>query len=162
MVVDSSRNGGRTHARRYFLAPNGMLIDNETTGGMGPAFRVVGHWQHESSGDTMITPFHGRPKSLGRLLAKEKYTFDSGVLHAPPWLDAVGDVQLGPRPTDNPPAEVAGVIHRFRYIKPPDDCDGALNCPPGDSKHAVNAETARRQPAAIPDALKGLASKLWN
>ncbi len=162
VVVDSSRNGGVTHARRYFLAPNGMLIDNETLGGMAPAFRLVGRWQRESTGDTLLTPFHGKRKSLKRLLAKEKYTFDAGVLNAPPWLDAVGDVLPGPRPTDKPPAEVAGVIHRFRYIKPPDDCDGSLNCPPGDSKHAVNAATAKLQPAALPDALRGLTTKLWN
>ncbi len=101
---------------------------------------------------------------LRRLLAKEKYTFNAeqSILQAPPWLDAVGDVKLGLPPTDRPPADVAGVIHRLRYIKPPDDCDGALNCPPGESKHAINADTARRQPARVPEAIQAVASKLWN
>ncbi len=164
VVVDTSRNGGKTHARQYFLAPNGMLIDNETTGGIKAAFRVVGHWQKEVTGDTLITPFHGKQKSLRRLLAKEKYTFNAekNILQAPPWLDAVGDVQPGLPPTDRPPAAVAGVIHRLRYIKPPDDCDGALNCPPGASKHAINADTARRQPASVPEAIQAVDSKLWN
>ncbi|MEK7835015.1 MAG: glycoside hydrolase family 6 protein, partial [Pseudomonadota bacterium] len=130
VVVDTSRNGGKTHARQYFLAPNGMLIDNETAGGIKAAFRLVGNWQKDPTGDILITPFHGKQKSFIRLLAKEKYTFNAekGILQAPPWLDAVGDVQPGLPPTDQPPAEVAGVIHRLRYIKPPDDCDGALNC----------------------------------
>ena len=164
VVVDTSRNGGKTHARWYFLAPNGMLIDNETAGGIRAALRLVGNWKKEASGDTLITPFHGQQKSLGRLLAKEKYTFDAGksILKAPPWLDAVGDVQPGLPPTDHPPADAAGVIHRFRYIKPPDDCDGALNCPPGASKHAINADTARRQPASLPQAIQAVASTLWN
>ena len=164
VVVDTSRNGGTTHARRYFLAPNGMLIDNETAGGMRAAFRLVGTWQKEASGDTLLTPFHGRQKSMRRLLAKEKYTFNAekSILQAPPWLDAVGDVQPGLPPTDRPPADMAGVIHRLRYIKPPDDCDGSLNCPPGESKHAINVDTAKRQPASVPEALQAAASKLWN
>ena len=65
-------------------------------------------------------------------------------------------------PTDQPPAGVAGVIHRLRYIKPPDDCDGALNCPPGASKYAINIDTAVRQPASVPEAIQAMASKLWN
>ena len=164
VVVDTSRNGGKTHARQYFLAPNGMLIDNETTGGIRAEFRVVGNWRKDATGDILITSFHGKQKSFIRLLAKEKYTFNAekGVLHAPPWLDAVGDVQPGLPPTDHPPAEVAGVIHRLRYIKPPDDCDGALNCPPGASKHAINADTAKRQPVSVPQAIQREASKLWN
>ena len=164
VVVDTSRNGGRTHARQYFLAPNGMLIDNETAGGVRPALRVVGNWQKESAGDTVFTPFHGKQKRLSRLLAKEKYTFNAekSILQAPAWLDAVGDVQPGLAPTDRPPADAAGVIHRFRYIKPPDDCDGSLNCPPGASKHAINADTAKRQPASLPAAIEAAGAKLWN
>jgi hypothetical protein len=164
VVVDTSRNGGATRARQYFLASNGMLIDNETTGGMRPALRFVGNWQKDAAGDTLITPFHGKPKLMSRLLAKEKYTFNAekSILQAPPWLDAVGDVQPGPPPTDRPPADVAGVIQRFRYIKPPDDCDGALNCPPGASKNDINIDTARRQPASLPLAIEAVAAKLWN
>ena len=164
VVVDTSRNGGKTRAREYFLAPNGMLIDNDTASGNGAAFRLVGNWKKQASGDTLIAPFHGRKKSLRRLLEKEKYTFNAekSILQAPPWLDAIGDVQLGLPPTDRPPAEVAGMIHRLRYIKPPDDCDGALNCPPGASKHAINADTAKRQPAQVPEAIRAMASKRWN
>ena len=164
VVVDTSRNGGTTHARQYFLAPNGMLIDNETSGGMRFAFRQVGSWQKDPTGDTLLTPFHGKQKSMRRLLAKEKYTFNAGksILQAPPWLDAVGDVKLGLPPTDHPPADMTGVIHRLRYIKPPDDCDGSLNCPPGESKHVINLDTTKRQPARVPDVLEAAASRVWN
>lgn len=146
VVTDTSRNGGLTKARQYFLAPDGKLYDNES-----PQGRLVGSWEKNRAGETWLVPFHGKPKALSRLLAKEKYKYDAArrMLTAPPWLDAVGDVKLGPAPTDNPPPAVAGVIRRYRYIKPPDDCDGALNCPPGASKHDVNEDTARRQPTNV-------------
>lgn len=141
--VDTSRNGGKTKARQYYLHPDGLLIDNES-----PKGRLVGHWEPDAKGVIRLLPFFGKAKTLARLSEKEKYTYDSrrNVLSAPAWLDAVGDVQPGPTPTDAPPAFVAGVIQHYRYIKPPDDCDGALNCPPGQSKHDINQETARRQP----------------
>lgn len=140
--VDTSRNGGKTHARQYYLHPDGWLIDNET-----PEGRLVGEWEPATSGDIFFKPFFGKRRSLSRLTDKEKYTYDSrrNVLTAPAWLDAVGDVQLGPSPTDRTPAMVSDVIQHYRYIKPPDDCDGALNCPPGASKQAINQETANRQ-----------------
>lgn len=140
--VDTSRNGGKTKARQYYLHPDGWLIDNEIAEG-----RLVGEWEPDSRGNIFFKPFFGKKRSLLRLTDKEKYTYDSrrNVLTAPAWLDAVGDVQLGPAPTDRPPALVADVIQHYRYIKPPDDCDGALNCPPGASKQAINQETANRQ-----------------
>lgn len=142
--VDTSRSGGPTHARQYYLHPDGLLIDNEI-----PEGRLVGEWQPTASGEIRFKPFFGKVRNLFRLTGKEKYTYDSrrSVLTAPAWLDAVGDVQLGPSPTDQPPAAVADVIQHYRYIKPPDDCDGALNCPPGASKQAINQETANRQGA---------------
>lgn len=140
--VDTSRNGGITQARQYYLHPDGLLIDNEV-----PAGRLVGHWQPEANGEIRFLPFFGKARPLSRLTGKEKYSYDSrrNVLTAPAWLDAVGDVQLGPAPTDHPPAEVQGAIQHYRYIKPPDDCDGALNCPPGASKQAIKQETANHQ-----------------
>jgi hypothetical protein len=140
--VDTSRNGGGTQARQYYLHPEGLLIDNET-----PTGRWVGMWQSMPNGDIQFQPFFGKARSLSRLTGKEKYSYNSrqNILSAPAWLDAVGDVQPGPAPTDKPPAEVSDVIHHYRYIKPPDDCDGALNCPPGASKHAINQETHNRQ-----------------
>jgi hypothetical protein len=142
--VDTSRNGGPTHARQYYLSPDGRLIDNEIASG-----RMVGHWETSPDGKLRLFPFFGKPKLLERLTDKEKYRYDArrSVLTAPAWLDAVGDVQPGPAPTDTPTAAVASVIGHYRYIKPPDDCDGALNCPPGLSKHDINLETAKRQPA---------------
>jgi hypothetical protein len=144
--VDTSRNGGKTQARQYFLSPDGKLIDNET-----PTGRLVGHWETNARGEIRFFPFFGPPKNLSRLTGKEKYQYDSrrNILTAPAWLDAVGDVQLGLPPTDTPPPPVSSVIGHYRYIKPPDDCDSALNCPPGMSKHAVNLETARRQPDSL-------------
>lgn len=153
VVTDTSRNGGVTKARKYFLSPDGLLYDNEV-----PQGRLVGRWRKNEQEEVWIYPFHGKFKQLSRLLAKEKYQYDpkKSILTAPPWLDAVGDVKLGPPPTDQPPAHVAKVIHRYRYIKPPDDCDGALNCPPGESKHDINEATAKRQPQAV-----NLSPALW-
>lgn len=140
--VDTSRNGGTTQARQYYLHPAGLLIDNET-----PTGRWVGTWQPDAQGQIRLKPFFGKVRSLNRLTEKEKYHYDArrNVLMAPPWLDAVGDVKLGPAPTDTPPATVQDVIGHLRDIKPPDDCDGALNCPPGASKQAIWQETANRQ-----------------
>lgn len=144
--VDTSRNGGTTTARRYFLASNGQLWDSEW-----PSGRLVGAWKKmatATSNEVWLQPFFGKPKRLQRLIDKEKYTWDAqhSVLSAPGWLDAVGDVKLGPAPTDTPPISVRSVIQHYRYIKPPDDCDGAINCPPGASKKDTNTETAKRQP----------------
>ncbi|MGE0199460.1 MAG: glycoside hydrolase family 6 protein [Candidatus Melainabacteria bacterium] len=157
VVVDTSRNGGETRARQYLLAPSGALLDNETREG-----RVVGSWKKtivnnpdgSSVSELVFEGFFGNPKTLRRLLKKEKYTFNykTQVLTAPKWLDAVGDVQPGFAPTDSPPKTVADRIQRFRFIKPPDDCDGAINCPAGFSKDAINRETARRQPRNKPSA----------
>jgi hypothetical protein len=148
--VDTSRNGGPTHARQYYLEPGGRLWDNER-----PEGRLIGRWLfHRQTGavpDTIrLEPFFGKPKTLARLLEREKYAYDAKrrILTAPAWLDAVGDVQPGPPPTDHPPASVAGRIGHYRYIKPPDDGDGALNYPPGASKRRINAETEKRQPPA--------------
>lgn len=158
--VDTSRNGGPTRSRQYYLASNGELWDNEQTHG-----RLVGHWHFlEKKGDAntakqslvadsaiRLEPFFGKTKLLSRLLAKEKYTLDSEhrILTAPGWLDAVGDVQPGPAPTDSPPAGIGDRIQHYRYIKPPDECDGAMNYPPGQSKRFINAETKKRQPDRI-------------
>ncbi len=140
--VDTSRNGGKTKARQYYLHPKGLLIDNEH-----PTGRWVGTWQPDDHGVILLKPFFGKSRALARLTEKEKYTYDArrNILSAPPWLDAVGDVKLGPAPSDQPPESVSDVIGHFRDIKPPDDCDGALNCPPGASKQSIWQETANRQ-----------------
>lgn len=151
--VDTSRNGGPTRARQYYLHPDGYLLDNET-----PKGRLVGQWQVTPQGEILFTPFFGKSKSLSRMTGKEKYTYDSrrNILTAPAWLDATGDVQPGPVPTDTPPLAANG-IHHYRYIKPPDDCDGALNCPPGHSKHDINADTQTRQRADLQ-----VPPRIWN
>lgn len=143
--VDTSRDGGPTQARQYYLSPTGQLIDNET-----PQGRLIGQWETDSNGKIRFLPFFGKAKLLDRLTGKEKYQYDArrNVLTAPAWLDAVGDVQPGPPPTDTPISAAASVIGHYRYIKPPDDCDGALNCPPGMSKHDINQDTAKHQPTA--------------
>lgn len=159
VVVDTSRNGrqrGGTHPRVYYLAPDGAIYDNEH-GDPVENGRKVGHWFRGLAtplpnwgvpkdykpdwGGIWLSPEFGKLKPLGLLLDREKYIWDEEhhLLTAPPWLDPVGDVQLGPAPTDDPPETVADVIDRFRYIKPPDDCDGSLGCPPGESKSAINA-----------------------
>jgi len=142
--VDTSRNGGPTQARQYYLAPNGWLIDNER-----PEGRQVGYWDTDVQGEIHFRPFFGKSRVLSRLTQKEKYQYNSRInlLTAPHWLDAVGDVQPGPSPTDQVPAPMYRVIQHYRYIKPPDDCDGALNCPPGASKQEINLNTQQRQPS---------------
>lgn len=154
VVVDTSRSGGTTTPRIYYLQPGGQLIDNEKSTG-----RLVGRWRkvkrETKEGvpfeDILLEPFFGvkgKPKWLSRLTGKEKYTYDKEkrLLAAPAWLDPIGDVKLGPPPSDHPPGLVGELIHRYRYIKPPDECDGSLNCPPGLSKHDIREETEKRQP----------------
>ncbi|MEM0950656.1 MAG: glycoside hydrolase family 6 protein [Cyanobacteria bacterium P01_H01_bin.74] len=158
--VDTSRNGGQTRGRHYYLHPDGFLIDNEIKTG-----RLVGFWfekpvdflgfqptaffinGRQQCCDIIFSPFFGDKKQLSRLTGKEKYQYNpkTRILSAPPWLDAVGDVKLGPVPTDTPPESVSAVISAYRYIKPPDDCDGALNCPPGQSKSIINQKTEMKQ-----------------
>lgn len=146
VVVDTSRNGGVTKPRQYYMAPNGMLIDNEI-----PTGRLVGSWKKDADGQVRLFSLFGKPKTLSRLLGKEKYKYNlkKSILTAPGWLDPVGDVKLGPPPTDQPPPEVADRIHRLRYVKPPDDCDGSLNCPPGFSKSQIIQETKAKQPTEL-------------
>lgn len=146
VVVDTSRNGGRTFARQYYLAKSGDVIDNER-----PQGRIVGKWRQGSEGsiETLwIYPFWGEPKVVSKLIKREKYQFfpEKNILQAPPWLDPVGDVKLGPPPTNNAPFILKPYIHRFRYVKPPDDCDGSINCPPGVSKQEINDLLLRLQP----------------
>jgi hypothetical protein len=147
VVVDTSRNGGNTSPRLYHLALNGQLIDNEL-----PQGRLVGSWRKdEPSGEIYFNPFWGTQKTLSGLLTREKYQFDSTkmILIAPPWLDPVGDVKLGLAPTDSPPGSVKNIVQKLRFIKPPDDCDGSLNCPPGQSKFDINQQTLKLQPATL-------------
>ncbi len=147
VVVDTSRNGGETSPRLYHLAINGQLIDNEL-----PQGRLVGSWRKdEPSGEIYFNPFWGTQKTLSGLLSREKYQFDQAkmMLIAPPWLDPVGDVKLGLAPTDSPPGNIKHVVQKLRFIKPPDDCDGSLNCPPGQSKFDINQQTLKLQPTAL-------------
>ena len=146
VVMDTSRNGGPTFARQYYLAPNGDLVDNES-----PSGRWVGHWKRRGKDDFWVMPFFGKKMKVSILTRMDKFTFDEHkmILSAPRWLDPVGDVQLGVSPSDQ-----TGVVEidRFRHIKPPDDCDGALNCPSrvdefasSNSKHDVWERTQARQ-----------------
>jgi Glycosyl hydrolases family 6 len=147
VVIDTSRNGGTTRPRQYYLAPDGRLFDNQTV----PP-RLVGLWRKDpATGETWFHPFYGQAKAMTRLLTREKYTFDKAkqVLTAPAWLDPIGDVKVGPLPTDNPGGLASprpGVHVRFRDVKPPDDCDGSLNCPPGQSKSWIIKQTEALQP----------------
>jgi hypothetical protein len=147
VVIDTSRNGQpvtRFKTRIYQLQPNGVLTDNDSP----TARRTVGRWQPE--GDTVLLyPLFGPPKRLSRLLAKEKYQYDPATktLTAPAWLDPLGDVVTGLPPQNGVstvPITGAKTV-AFRYVKPPDDCDGSLNCPPGQSKHDITAMTQAAQ-----------------
>jgi hypothetical protein len=143
VVMDTSRNGGPTHQRHYWLADNGDMVDNET-----PSGRWVGRWEKLGTSDKVLKPLFGKAMKVSVLTGLDKFSYDASkhILSAPKWLDPVGDVKLGPPPTDN---TGHAEINRYRYIKPPDDCDGALNCPSridehasSNSKHDVWAETA--------------------
>jgi len=163
--IDTSRNGGTTHARQYFLEGwqasqkrenHGPLWDNESLGG-----RRVGTWSSDTAGNLKFQAFFGTEKNIQRLIEKEKYQWhpEKGLLIAPAWLDPVGDVKPGLAPSDNPPASIAKVIQHYRYIKPPDDSDGALNYPAGASKAEINAKTALKQQKT--PALEAYKSKIW-
>ena len=149
--VDTSRNGGTTHARQYFLEgwqasqkqeSHGPLWDNESLQG-----RRVGTWSSDAAGNLKFQAFFGPEKNMKRLIEKEKYQWqpEKGLLIAPGWLDPVGDVKPGLAPTDHPPTSIAKIIQHYRYIKPPDDSDGALNYPAGASKAEINTKTASHQ-----------------
>jgi hypothetical protein len=131
VVMDTSRNGGATKPRHYLLADNGDLVDTEYTSG-----RWVGTWQQLPNGDRLTKPLFGKPMKVSILTGLDKFQYDDklAVLTAPKWLDPVGDVKLGPAPTDSPNVPY---INRYRYIKPPDDCDGSLNCPSRVDEHAT-------------------------
>jgi hypothetical protein len=144
VVVDTSRNGGLTFARQYYLAKTGNLYDNEV-----PKGRWVGTWRKEpASGELIFYPLYGQQKRLTRLLTKEAYQFsaDKGLLLAPPWLDPVGDVQLGKAPTDE--TLTVAPITKLRFIKLPDDCDGSLGCPPGQPKQNIVQQLQKLQAVA--------------
>ncbi len=133
VVVDTSRNGGTNIARQYTLAATNLLFDNEI-----PSGRFVGVWhQDKESHQYWLVPLFGKSMPMSVLVAKDKYVFNSKekILSAPPWLDAVGDLKLGPAPQD---LKTKSIINKYRYIKPPDDCDGSINCPPGASKSDIS------------------------
>lgn len=147
IIVDTSRNGGQGFLpRQYFLAPDGKIYDNEM-----PEGRWVGNWNYTQDGELRFFPFFGGGKSISRLMNREKYQFDTKqrLLTAPLWLDPIGDVKLGPPPSDQ---GVRGTpIDKLRYIKPPDECDGSLSCPPGHSKQAIKEQlTALQQTLTMP------------
>ena len=152
VVMDTSRNGGPTSQRVYYLAPpakggsQGDLVDNEL-----PQGRWVGEWALDKNNELWAKPLFGKPMRVAVITALDKYEYneDTRILKAPKWLDPIGDVQLGAAPTDSTGQPL---INRFRYIKPPDDCDGSLNCPARvdkwattNSKHDTLAMTLKRQ-----------------
>jgi hypothetical protein len=145
IVIDTSRNGGAiTKPRAYYLAQSGELLDNQS-----PTGRLVGTWrQDQRTKELWLHPYLGTSKSLTRLLTREKYKIDDAHkrLVAPPWLDPIGDVQLGVAPADKP-AEPVVAGANYRYVKPPDECDGSLNCPPGHPKSSALAQTQTLQGA---------------
>jgi len=144
-VVDTSRNGGETHTRVYYLATDGGLFDNEWGDATASNARYVGQWQVVDT-DIQLQTLTGSPKWLRPIVEKDDYRWDEAnhLLTAPPWLDPVGDVQPGPAPT----AETGiPAVSCYRFIKPPDDCDGSLHCPPGASKSIINQTIHAQQPS---------------
>ncbi len=136
VIVDTSRNGGKTHQRVYHLKTNGIITDNQFGNATDKNARQIGQW--EKQGELLqVKAITGREREIAELVEKDYYHWDEEkrLLLAPPWLDPVGDVQPGEAPTDKP---VVDVVNHYRWIKPPDDCDGALHCPPGESKFSVN------------------------
>lgn len=138
VIVDTSRNGGRFTPREYLLAPDGALYDNEL-----PEGRRIGSWARDGAGRIRLNTATGQNVVLSQLL-DQQYQFDEGAMRlvAPEWLDPAGAVAPGPAPTDE---TGLAVIRRFRYIKPPDEADGALGYAPGQSRFDVNTRLAREQ-----------------
>lgn len=156
VIADTSRNGGETHQRLYYLAPTnqltGELFDNET-----PTGRLIGRWERTETG-LILSPWGAPRKTITRLLKKERYSWvkEPFLLAAPPWLDTVGDVKPGPIPTDTPPRETQ--IQKYRFIKPPDEGDGSLSYPAGSSKSLVNEALQAHQPKQAPQ----LPASVWS
>jgi hypothetical protein len=144
IIVDTGRNGLgglEAPARTYRLMSDGRLLDNETSNG-----RVIGMWRKDSeTGELWFHPYFGPAKPLSRLLNREKYTYDekARVLSAPVWLDPIGPIRIGQPPTDKPDM---AIFTRYRYIKPPDECDGSLSCPPGWSRQELSSKLQALQP----------------
>ncbi len=124
-VVDTSRNGGVPRAREYLLGPEGLVLD------VSEGVPVGRWWRHPGAG--ILIGDAAREVSLDSLLGQQ-YTFDEAAMRliAPIWLDPCWEVAPGPAPTDD---TGLAAITRFRYIKPPDEADGALGYPPGASRH---------------------------
>jgi hypothetical protein len=171
-VVDASRNGNTTRhgflskllkgrpmpapKRQFYLHPEGLLFDNDT-----PHGRWVGLWYQEDTSQPLhkapqhtihLIPFTGGSKVLYQLIQQERYEWlaDRRLVLAPEWLDPVLDETPGMPPSDGLHKRFEPITH-IRWIKPPDACDGALNCPPGASKSALWAFTAKTKAPVLLD-----------
>ncbi|MFM7469874.1 MAG: glycoside hydrolase family 6 protein [Vampirovibrionales bacterium] len=169
-VVDVSRNGNTTRhgflskllkgkpmpapKRQFYLHPEGALFDNEV-----PQGRLIGLWYQEDTTTPLaktpqhtvhLIPFTGGAKHLYQLIQQERYQWvaEKRLVIAPEWLDPVLDEAPGMPPTDALGKKFAPITH-VRWIKPPDACDGALNCPPGASKSELWALTAKAKSTIV-------------
>lgn len=156
VISDVSRNGSRQEARRnrqYYLSPDGRIYDNEIRAG-----RWVGVWRDSVAHpvgvspepELTLIPFFGSPKRLSQLINDERYAWDATqrLLTAPEWLDPVINEKPGAKPLDFVPEKIKPIT-ATRWIKPPDACDGALNCPPGWSKSEIWEHVRKIQPSTF-------------
>ncbi|MBY0449799.1 MAG: glycoside hydrolase family 6 protein [Cyanobacteria bacterium] len=148
VVIDTSRCGNPTSPphflpRQFWLAPDGRLFDNQSGLDKQILYRFVGQWEGNlQKPETLkVKPLLGDPLTVGDLLTYQQYQWDGQrhLLTAPIWLDPIGDVQTGPVPNNHTGYESVGIT-KFRFIKPPDESDGALNYRPGESKAKIDIQ----------------------
>lgn len=139
-VVDTGRNGSlEAHyaPRRYCLADDGTLKANLRNASYCDV--AFGRWRRDDAGELWLYPVAGEPRAVKILIARDGYKEIPATeteplsFEAPIWLDAVGDVVTGKPPGADP---IDGSIE-YRWIKPPDECDGSVGCPPGTSRAHV-------------------------
>ncbi len=154
VVIDTSRCGDpqnppRFTPRQYWLAPDGRVLDNQPGPDKQIRYRLVGQWEGDFQKPETLTikPLLDDPQTMSNLLIYQQYQWDGQrrVLTAPLWLDPIGDVQIGPIPSNRTGYELVGIT-KFRFIKPPDESDGALNYRPGESKTKIDIQLNALQP----------------
>jgi hypothetical protein len=132
-VVDISRSGGNPMNRVYTLDADGSIITKFDGKRMS-----IGKWRKEADGLTWLYPYFGRSETINSLVEVQQYKWNAGssTLTAPLWLDAENTLRAKVKPAD---VKTAGGSIAFKglFIKPADECDGALGLPPGESRNTL-------------------------
>jgi len=128
-LVDVSRSGGNPKARAYTLRKDGQItttLDGEIL--------TIGPWRREADGRVWLYPFFGASSTITGLAQAQGYVWDESTLTltAPIWLDPIYELRAKIKPSDIS-KQTSSANYEGQYLKPADECDGALGLPPGDS-----------------------------